>query len=100
LLFRREAFHFFARFHLARAIGIEPPVLISWPLLKNMSRVGIHEKVAMMISGHKNGSIFDRYNLVSDTDLKLAARMQETHLETQAGTITKINKRKGYGNLS
>lgn len=60
----------------------------------------MHEKVAAMISGHENGSIFDRYNLISDTDLKLAARMQETYLETQAGSITKIKKKKRYGNLS
>ena len=96
MLFRREVFHFFVCFHLAEAIGIEPPVLISWPLLKNMIRVGIHENVAMMISGHKSGSIFDRYNLVSDTDLKLAARMHETYLKRRAGTITKIDKRKRY----
>ena len=44
-----------------------------------MVRSGISEMVAMQISGHKTRPVFDRYDIVSEQEVLLAARKMEAN---------------------
>jgi integrase len=42
--------------------------------VRNLIRVGVQQKVAMTISGHKTAAVFQRYNIVDERDIMDAGR--------------------------
>lgn len=57
--------------------------------IRNMREAGIPENVAMEISGHRTRSIFERYNIVSDHDLKMAAEKMQNRFRQSLKSLAK-----------
>jgi len=56
--------------------------------VRNLVRAGVPERVAMAITGHKTRSVFERYNIVSDGDLKEAVRKLERAFVPSTTTLS------------
>jgi integrase len=50
--------------------------------IRNMVRAGVDPDVVMKISGHKTRSVFSRYNIISDTDIREAVLKTHDYVST------------------
>ena len=59
--------------------------------VRNLVAAGVDQAVAIRITGHKTASVFQRYRIVADDDIRVALeRAEAMHRAAPAGTVTRL----------
>ena len=66
--------------------------------VRNLIRVGVQQKVAMSISGHKTASVFQRYNIVDERDIMEAG--QKLNEKQKSNALLEISFGQSSGMIS
>ena len=54
---------------------------------RNLTRAGVPERAAMLLTGHKSHAIFDRYNIINEQELLEAGDQLVAYLAQQAQAV-------------
>lgn len=63
--------------------------------VRNLVRAGIHERLAMQLTGHKTRSVFERYNVTSGSDLKEAAKKLDAFTKAHGHSLGTVAPKVG-----
>jgi integrase len=60
--------------------------------VRNLTRAGVTDTIAMAVTGHRTRAVFDRYDIVSEADLEDASTKLQGLIGTISGTIEGSSK--------
>jgi integrase len=62
-------------------------------LVTNARRRGVPESVVMKLSGHRTRSVFDRYNIIDENDLKAAVEQIDRARQEESRRRSGLDRR-------